>query len=258
VSSRSLLAVLLLVLAGAAALAAGPEAPEAPAQSSPSPRVDAMVVGRAGVLYGPRRVTARRTLVRAGRARCIVRQGTPLSVLAAVDRLRGGPSVRLRDFGTCNRRRTRDSGGLYVSAVGGQAARGRNGWVFKVGTRAGITPAADPNGPFGDDRFLRTGQRVVWFWCVLDEQESCQRSLTVEAPAAVAVGAPVVLRVRGHDDAGEAVDVAGATVRLGAASATTGPDGTATLTAPAAAGAVTATATAPGLVPAFPERVAVR
>jgi hypothetical protein len=195
---------------------------------------------------------------RAGRTRCIVRQGTPLSVLAAVDRLRGGPSFRLRDFGSCNRRRTRDSGGLYVSAVGGQAARGRGGWVYKVGTRAGITPAADPNGPFGDDRFLRTGQRVVWFWCVLDDQESCQRSLTVEVPPTAAVDAPVVVRVRGHDDEGEAVDVAGATVRLGAASATTGPDGTATLAAPATAGTVTATATAPGLVPAFPERVAVR
>jgi hypothetical protein len=187
-----------------------------------------------------------------------VRQGTPLSVLAAVDRLRGGPSVRVRDFGTCNRRRTRDSSGLYVSAVGGQAARGLSGWVYKVGTRAGTTPAADPNGPFGDDRFLRTGQRVVWFWCVLDARESCQRSLTVEAPADAAVGQPVVLRVRGHDDEGAAVDVPGATVRLGEATGTTGPDGTVALTAPAAPGVVRATATAPGLVPAFPERVAVR
>jgi hypothetical protein len=217
-----------------------------------------MVVGRAGVLYGPRRVTARRTVVRAGSARCIVRQGTPLSVLAAVDRLRGGPSFRVRDFGTCNRRRTRDSGGLYVTAVGGQAARGRSGWVYKVGTRAGITPAADPNGPFGDDRFLRTGQRVVWFWCVLDAQESCQRSLAVEVSATAAAGQPVVLRVRGHDDEGEAVDVAGATVRLGDATGTTAADGTVTLTAPAAAGTVSATATAPGTIPAFPERVAVR
>jgi len=255
VSARPL-ALLLAALALAAGVGAGAPA-RAPAAAPP--RVDAMVVGREGVLFEPRRVTARRVLVRVGRERCVVRQGTPLAVLAAIDRLRGGPSFRVRDYGTCNRRRTRDSGGLYVTTIGGQAARGRSGWVYKVGTRAGTTPAADPNGPFGDDRFLRTGQRVVWFWCRLDPEGSCQRSLTVEVPATVDAGQPVVLRVRGHDDEGDAVDVEGATVRLGDATATTAADGTATLAAPPAAGTtVEASATASGLVPAFPERVRVR
>jgi hypothetical protein len=252
-ASRVLAAAAALVVVALVALATPADAPAAA-----PPRVDAMVVGRDGVLFGPRRVTARKTLVRTARKRCVVRQGTPLAVLAAIDRLRGGPSVRLRDYGTCNRRRTRDSGGLFVTAVGGQANRGRDGWVYKVGTRAGTTPAADPNGPFGDDRFLRTGERVVWFWCVLDLEDSCQRSLVVEVAGEVAAGQPVPVRVRGYDDEGEGMDVAGATVRLGAASAVTGPDGTAVLPAPAEPGAVTATATADGLVPAFAERVRVR
>ena len=251
-ASRLAVATVLALLALVALVVAPADAPAA----APA-RVDAMVVGRDGVLFGPRRVTARKTLVRVARKRCVVRQSTPLAVLAAADRLRGGPNVRLRDYGTCNRRRTRDSGGLFVAAVGGQANRGRSGWVYKVGTRAGTTPAADPNGPFGDDRFLRRGQRVVWFWCVLDAEDSCQRSLVVEVPPAVAPGQQVALRVRGYDDDGEGVDVAGASVGLGSATALTGPDGTAVLTAPAEPGTVRATASAPGLVPAFAERVRV-
>jgi hypothetical protein len=63
--------------------------------------------------------------------------------------------------------------------------------------------------------------------------------------------------VRGYDDNGRGVNVAGATVTLGSASATTAADGTATLTVPAASGRIRLTATHAGMVDAFPREVAV-
>ena len=63
------------------------------------------------------------------------------------------------------------------------------------------------------------------------------------------------MTVRGYDDAGDGVPVAGATVQLAGASAITGPDGVATLTVPAATGRQELIATSPGMVRSFPREV---
>ena len=41
----------------------------------------------------------------------------------------------------------RDGGGLFVESIRGDANRGQNGWVYKVGRRAATAGAADPGGP---------------------------------------------------------------------------------------------------------------
>jgi hypothetical protein len=63
--------------------------------------------------------------------------------------------------------------------------------------------------------------------------------------------------VRGYDDQGDGRAVEGATVRLGAASAVSGPDGVAVLTVPAETGTLELAAERDGLIPAFPEPVRV-
>ena len=62
------------------------------------------------------------------------------------------------------------------------------------------------------------------------------------------------MRVRGYDDQGKGVDVEGATVRLGSATAVTGPDGVALLTV---IDGGRLEAFKDGLVRAFPREVAV-
>jgi hypothetical protein len=221
----------------------------APAEAA---SVRVMVAGKERVLQGARTVRLKAHAVRIGGHRCAVGTATPLAALLGT-----GARVRVRDdYASCGRN-PRDSGGLFVTRVGPDANRGRNGWAYKVGTRAGTAGAADPRGPFGSGP-LRGGRDVLWFWCVLSRAESCQRTLAVSAPAAVAPGDPLRVRVRGYDDRGRGVPVAGAAVRAGGASATTGADGTATLTAPAARGRMAVRATRAGLVPSFPRPVAVR
>jgi hypothetical protein len=231
-------------------LAASPAAAQAAA-----PRVEAMVVGKGRTLLEPATVVARATTLRVAGRRCAVGAATPLAVLAAVDRA-DGPSFALRDYGSCSRA-PRDAGGLFVTRVGPDRNRGRDGWAYKVGRRAGTTPAADPSGPFGSGRRIAAGARVVWFWCVL-RTGGCQRTLSVSAPRSAAAGAALTVTVTGHDDAGRGRPVAGATVALAGASAVTRADGTATLAAPAATGRHVLTATAPGLVRTFPEAVTAR
>ena len=238
-----------LVVIAFCALAASPAAAQAAA-----PRVEAMVVGKARVLLEPSPVAARATTLRIGGRRCAVRAATPLAVLAAADRA-GGPSFALRDYGSCSRA-SRDAGGLFVTRVGPDRNRGRDGWAYKGGRRAGTTPAADPSGPFGTGRRIAAGARVVWFWCVL-RTGGCQRTLSLRAPRSAAAGAALTVTVTGYDDAGRGRPAAGATVVLAGATATTGADGRATLAAPATAGRHALTATAPGLVPAFGEQVTV-
>ena len=64
--------------------------------------------------------------------------------------------------------------------------------------------------------------------------------------------------MRGYDDNGRGVPVAGALVRLGGAQALTGADGVATVTAPAGAGPPCGvTAERDGMVRSFPVRVVV-
>ena len=222
----------------------------APAGASAA-SVELMVVGRSRVLREAAPVQLRARSVSVGGRRCAVGRATPLSVLAGT-RL----ALRLRDYGSCGRSPA-DAGALYVRKVGPDVARGPRGWVYKVGRRTGTTGAADPSGPFGTGRRLRGG-RLLWFWCVQDRRASCQRTLEARPErSAVAPGAPLRVTVRGYDDNGAGVPVAGALVRLGGAQALTGADGVATLVAPAGSGAQRVTAERAGMVRSFPARVVV-
>ena len=110
-------------------------------------------------------------------------RATPLSALAGT-RLK----LRLRDYGACGRS-PRDAGSLYVRAVGARARRAaRDGWVYKVGRRAGTTGAADPSGPFGSGRLQRRRPRAVVL-VRADGAAGCQRTLEVRpAPRRSAAG----------------------------------------------------------------------
>ena len=248
----------MLAAAGALLPAAAPAAARAPGDASVSvaavpygPRVQVMVAGRTRVLRGPTWVVARPAVVTVAGRRCGVAAGTPLAALAALRRLRG-PAFALRDYGSCSARAL-DASGLFVFRVGLDVNRGRDGWVYKVGRRAGSAGAADPRGPFGTGRRIASGQRLLWFYCRLGVR-GCQPTLEVLAPARAAAGAAVRVSVRAYDDAGRGRAVSGALVRLGPAQAVAGPDGSAILTAPAP-GRHVASASAPGAVTGFPAPV---
>ena len=224
-----------------AVVAAGAADPAAAA----APRVEVMVAGKAKVLAAARFVRASATTVTVGRRRCGVAAATPLAALAAVRRGRG-PDFRLRDYGSCSRRSV-DSAALFVTQVGADRNRRADGWVYKVGRRVPSIGAADPSG-----RRLRTGDRLTWFYCRAQSSGGCQRTLEV-APLSGAGQALRVL-VRGYDDNGRGVAVAGATVSAGVQTALTGADGTASFP-PAAAATRTVQAQRAGLVPSFPVKV---
>src|SRR3954465_2316049 len=189
-------------------------APAAPASAA---KVQVMVVGKDRVLRGPKNVTLEQRTVKVGHRRCRVGAATPLSVLAATHL-----TLRFRDYGHCTKR-PQDASALYVTAVAGRRERGHGGGVYKVGRRAGTTAAADPAGPFGTGRRIHGGQRITWFWCELGQSGSCQRTLEVRPERTTATaGEALRVTVRGYDDFGHGVPVAGASVRLGSASATTG------------------------------------
>ena len=212
-----------------------------------------MVVGKERVLRTPMSVTLRARGVSAGARRCAAGKATPLSVLAGT-RLR----LRLRDYGSCGRS-PRDAGGLFVTRVGSESNGGNDGWVYKVGRRSGTAGAADPGGSFGNGRRLRGRDRVLWFWCVQDRQQHCQRTLeAVPEQSVVGRGAPLRVRVRAYDDFGRPVPAAGAIVRLKTAEAVAGLDGVATLTVPALSGGASLFATGTGVVRSFSERVTIR
>ena len=244
------------VVAAHAAPVAGAVAPAAHARTSAAaPRVETMVVGRQGEALSAARVrTARATRLVVGGRRCAVGAATPLAALAATPL-----ALRFKDFGSCSPSRPRDATGLFVTTVAGQRNRGSNGWVYKVGSRAGTAGAADLGGPFGDGRRLRAHQQVLWFWCVMGAK-GCQRTLVVTAARrSVRQDEAIVVTVTGNDDRGKAVPVAGARVTFQAGQAVTGPDGGATLPATEAtpAGGAAVSATAPGLVRSFPANVTV-
>jgi hypothetical protein len=224
----------------------------APAAAEARAKVEVMVVGKSTVLAGPKRVALTSRSARVGGKRCALGRATPLSALAGTR-----VTFRLTDYGSCSRR-PRDSGSLYVRRIGPDRESGRDGWVYKVGNRAGSTGAADPTGPFGDGRKLRAGQRVLWFWCVKDAADACQRTLAVAPERSTSrPGEPLRVTVRGYDENGKGVLVAGATVRLGGITSITGADGVATLLAPALAGRYRVRADKPGTVVSFPVKIAV-
>ena len=224
------------------------------ASAASAPLVDVFVVGRSQVLREPAEVRARAASVRVGGRTCRVADGTPLAALEAL-RARGGPAYALRDFGSCSRR-TSDAGGLFVSKLGSDRARGSAGWVYKVGRRVGSTSAGDSSGPFGTGRRLRAGQAVTWFWCV--RAGDCQRTLEVSGPRTIAPGASLAVSVRGYDDQGRARLVAGASVSVAGTTALTGEDGKATLTAPPSGGRYEVVAAKDGMVRSRPEEVMVK
>ena len=223
----------------------------APVPAEARAKVDLMVVGKRAVLAGPERVALKARSAKVGGERCALGRATPLSVLAGV-----GVAFGLTDYGSCSRR-ARDAGSLYVRRIGPDRERGSDGWVYKVGRRSGSAGAADPAGSFGTGRRLRGGQRVLWFWCVKDAHDLCQRTLEV-APSGkpVMAGGPLRVTVRGYDEAGSGAPVEGARVRVGDAAALTGADGVATLTAPAP-GSYSVRAARTGMVISFPVRITV-
>ena len=141
--------------------------------------------------------------------------------------------------------------------VGPDRAGGPRGWVYKIGHRAGTTGAADPSGPFGTGKRLRGG-RLLWFWCEQNRANGCQRTLELRPDAStVAPGAPLRVAVRGYDDNGRGVAVAGALVRLGERAGADGRRRRRRAHRPRDAGALRATAEHAGMVRSFPERVVV-
>lgn len=255
-ADRVVLALLLaaaLPLAASDSQAAGPRAGAARGAA----RVQSMVVGSGGAVLSPARlVVASATSVRVGRRSCAAAAGTPLAVLAAVRRA-GGPAFALHDYGRCGSSPS-DSGELFVYSLGGESNHGQNGWEYKVDSVSGSTGAGDPSGPRGDGRRLRTGQRVLWFWCVAFAG-GCERTLEVATSGStVSRGGFLTARVTAYDNEGHGAPVAGAIVTLGADFASTDAAGRATLIAPAAPGSYSVSAQKRGLVGSFPETIAVR
>jgi hypothetical protein len=257
-SSAATLAAFAAVLAALAgvALAAGTTAVASGGVAASPPNVETMIVGSNGsLLSSARTVVAGRTTVRAGHNACAVAAATPLAALAAARR-GGGPGFALRDYGRCGSSAA-SSGELFVYSIGGETNSGQSGWEYKVDQRSGTTGAADPSGPMGNGVRLRSGDRVLWFWCHASGA-GCQRTLTV-SPAASKVSAfgSLTVKVTGYDNLGRGAPIAGAIVTLGTDFASTNARGRATLIAPAP-GRYAVAATRPGLVPSFPETIVVR
>jgi hypothetical protein len=218
------------------ALSAASLAASACAEAATS-RVDVMVVGRTKVLRPAVTVPARATRVKVGAARCAVAANTPLAALAALH-----PSFTMRDYG-CG------SGSFFVERIGRERATGIDGWVYKVGRRAPGISGGSPR--------VRSGARVLWFWCRTGSG-GCQRTLEVTAsPARVAPGAPLSLTVRGYDDRGRGVAIGGARVRFAGTELRADANGRVQTTAPAAMGRYRVSAELAPLVPSFPLSVVV-
>jgi hypothetical protein len=216
-----------------------------------------MIVGRGGgVVSGARTVRAVATTVHIAGRSCSVAAGTPLAVLAAVRR-GGGPGFALRDYGHCGSSPV-NSGQLFVYSLGGQSNRGQSGWEYKVEHLAGSTGAGDPSGARGDGRRIRSGARVLWFWCNASGG-GCQRTLDL-APSAMTVsrGGLLSVTVTGYDNEGRGRPAAGAIATLGSDFASADSSGRATLIAPSTRGTYALTASRQGLVPSFPQTIVVR
>lgn len=252
------MSALVLVAAAVAVTAAAPVDALGPARSSAAgPFVQRMVVGSSGaILSQARTVTASATSVHVGGRSCAVAAGTPLAALAGV-RSAGGPGFALHDYGHCGSS-ARNSGQLFVDSLGGETNSGQNGWEYKVDDVAGSTGAADPTGPLGDGRLLRSGERVLWFWCRA-AAGGCERTLeAVPATPTVSPGGSLTVTVTGYDNEGRGAPVAGSIVTLGTDFASTGAGGRATLIAPSASGRYAVSAARGGLVPSFPRTIVVR
>jgi len=252
---RAALATLAVAVFPLTAAQSGARGPSARASSGPG--VQAMIAGYGGsILYQARTVSAAASTIYVHGRSCAIAAGTPLAVLAAVRRA-GGPGFAVRDYGHCGGSPA-NSAQLFVYSLGGETNRGQNGWEYKVEGASGTTGAGDPSGPRGDGRRLRSGERVLWFWCEATAG-GCQHTLEVSAQSTtVARGRWLTVTVAGSDNEGARHPVAGAIVTLGTDFASTDARGRATLIAPASGGSYQLTATRRGLVPSFPETIVVR
>jgi hypothetical protein len=225
----------LLIPAAAALLLAAPQAVTAAT-------VTTMVAGKERVLRSAKAVKLADTRrVKVGSRRCTVSGRTPLGVLAATSL-----AVRVRDYGSCGRRPA-DAASLFVTRIGSDRNRGQHGWVYKVGRKVSSAGAGDRSG-----RRLRGGDRLLWFYCRAQRTGGCQRTLEATPDrTSAAPGETVRVTVRGYDDQGRGLAVAGATVTLGAATATTDAAGVAQVAVPSA-GRLTLGASRTGMVAAFP------
>jgi hypothetical protein len=224
-----------VLLVSAALLLAAPQAAQAAS-------VTTMVAGKDRVLRPakPAKLADTRR-VKVGSRRCTVSGRTPLGLLAATSL-----AIRVRDYGSCGRRPA-DAASLFVTRIGSDRNRGRDGWVYKVGRKVSSAGAGDRFGPR-----VRAGDRLLWFYCRAQRTGGCQRTLeATPARGSAALGETVGVTVRGYDDQGRGIAVAGATVTLGAATATTDATGVAQVVVPSA-GRLTLGASRTGMVAAFP------
>src|SRR2546423_12504507 len=130
-----------LALAGTAAAGA-----VAPPPAAAAPKIEQLVVQKSGTARQAK-VTADRTHVKVGNRTCVVPSATALAALLLSD----VPKVRLHNYGSCSDK-ARDAGGLFVRSIDGDANKGTDGWVYKVGHRPASGRAADPSGPVGNRR----------------------------------------------------------------------------------------------------------
>ena len=223
------------LLVSVALLVAAPQAAQAAT-------VTTMVVGKRQVLRAAKPVKLADTRrVKVGSRRCTVSGRTPLGALASTSL-----AIRVRDYGSCGRRPA-DAASLFVTRIGSEGNRGADGWVYKVGRKVSSAGAGDRSG-----RRLRGGDRLLWFYCRAQRAGGCQRTLEATPDRSnAAPGETLRVTVRGYDDQGRGVAVAGATVTLGPATATTDAAGVAQVVVPAA-GRLALGATRSGMVAAFP------
>lgn len=230
----ALVGVLLLALAAA------------PPAGARAPTVEQMVVFKSGTAkIGRVRATGLKVAV--GHKRCAVASGTPLAAL-----LRSKVAkIGLRDYASCSAR-ARDAGQIYVRSIGGDRARGLNGWVYKVGHTSATAGAADPGGPIGRG-LLRSGQRVTWYYA---SQRGTSLPRTLDLSLRRGPANMVLASVRSYDNAGRGRPEAGVTVRTGSSSATTAADGSAVVTTTTGRHRFVATKT--GAIRSFTEALVVR
>ncbi|MCW3009597.1 MAG: hypothetical protein JWO90_1, partial [Solirubrobacterales bacterium] len=169
----------------------------ATAAQGAGPTVRVSVFGPNGtVVKAPTTVGAREARLRVESRTCPAPSATPLAALAQL-RLPMGITAG----GGCS------PSAMFVRRIASTTNRGRDGWAYKVGRRAGTASAASTSGSFGNGRRLRSGDVVTWFWCKLGAR-GCQRTLT-----AVRAGTRTV-RVMGYDDEGRGVRVRSAIVTV--------------------------------------------
>ena len=181
--------LILLALAGAVL--------GAPAAADARARVQTMVVGKSAVLSGPKRVALVARTARVGGERCSIGRATPLSVLAGA-----GVSFSLKDYGACSRR-ARDAGSLYVRRIGPDRESGRDGWVYKVGRRAGSAGPPIPPARSGPDASCAPGSGCCGSGASRTRSTPASgRSRSGPRLTQTAAGAPLSVTVRGYDDTG--------------------------------------------------------